>query len=605
VDAVMEDERLTLERSKSGSWTARVTADDGTSAYLHSRYDPEAEAKRFVAAVPVEEKYCFVVSGMGLGHQVRALLDRLTGDRFIIVAEPSTAMIATALTCVDLHEAIAARKLIILTDDDKQRLHDRLKDLSALLMLGAQFVRHAPSMRAGQAGHAAITRAISDFVTYTRMTLTTLVANARITCRNIAMNLPTYVSTPPIQLLKNRFAGDPAVIISAGPSLRGSLDGLRGLKGRAVLCAVQTTLRPLLQHGIVPDFVTSLDYHEMSRKFFDEIGDVSEVHLVAEPKATWHVVDHYPGPISLLDNHWARLVVGDELGARDGLKAGATVAHLALYLAVYMGCDPIIFVGQDLAYPGHVYYVPGVEIHRAWRGELNRFCTMEMKEWERIVRTRPILRRVGGVLGDALYTDELLFTYLEQFEADIAAIPRRVINTSEGGAMIRGTEPMSLEAAAERFCARPVEPSRFGYRATTQWRDASRIAAAAGQIALRIDELRRAEAVCEELLSLFGELEKLTGDAKRFNQRLVRVDELRAKVYAETRAYQLISSYSQFAELRRYSADRRIGGEALEDVARAKRQLTRDAEFITAVRDGAKELAVMLEEAGGRLKAEE
>jgi hypothetical protein len=229
---------------------------------------------------------------------------------------------------------------------------------------------------------------------------------------------------------------------------------------------------------------------------------------------------------------------------------------------------------------------------------------MEMKEWERIVRNRPILRRVQGVSGEELYTDELLFTYMEQFEADIAALPRRVINTSEHGAMIRGTETMSLDVAVEQFCARPIDPGRFAYRHSTCWRDGSKLTPAAEQIGLRVAELRQAATVCDELLSLFKELDGLTGDPARFNQRLVRVDELRAKVYAETRAYQLISSFSQFAELRRFSADRRIGGEELEDVERAKRQLARDTEFITAVRDGARDLESVLEESLKRLTVE-
>ena len=76
-------------------------------------------------------------------------------------------------------------------------------------------------------------------------------------------------------------------------------------------------------------------------------------------------------------------------------------AHLAFYLTKYLGCDPIIFVGQDLAYTGHVFYVPGVEIHRSWRSELNRFHTMEHKEWERIVRNRlDMLWEAGLLAGD-------------------------------------------------------------------------------------------------------------------------------------------------------------------------------------------------------------
>jgi hypothetical protein len=507
------------------------------------------------------------------------------------------ALLATALTCTDLADLIASNRLIILTDDDKTRLHSRLKQHNTLMMLGAHFVQHPPSMRVSESQHGAITKAVAEFVTYMRMTLVTLVSNSKITCKNIAMNLVNYVSTPPIDLLRDRFTDNPAIVISAGPSLSRNIDQLGDLKGRAVLCAVQTVIKPLIQRGIVPDFVTSLDFHEMSRKFFEGVGDLHGTHLVAEPKATWHVVDGYPGPVSLLDNTWARLLVGDNLAGRDGLKAGATVAHLAFYLAVYLGCDPIIFVGQDLAFTGHVFYVPGVEIHQSWRSELNRFNTIEQKEWDRIVRNRPILRRVRGICGGQLYTDELLFTYLEQFEKDIAEVPRRVINASEGGAVLRGTETMTLREATEQFCTRPIDPARFAYRETTRWRDGRRLGATRDELGQRISELDDAVGLCDELLGLLRKLDGLTDDPPRFNRRLVRVDELRALVSRESRAYRMVNAFAQLAELRRFSADRRINTSQAKDAERAKQQIARDIDFITGIREGAVELKPVLSDA--------
>jgi len=601
VDAVRDDQRIPLEPTRSGVWTARVPTPDGATAYLHSRYDPVAEAERFAASVPIEDKYCFVVAGLGLGYHVRALSERLKGDGFILCSEPSIPLLATALTCTDLSEPIASNRLIILTDNDKTRLHSRLKVYNTLMMLGAQFVQHPPSMRIAESQHGVITKAIAEFVTYMRMTLVTLVSNSRITCKNIAMNLVNYVTTPPIDILRDRFTGNPAIVISAGPSLSRNIDQLGRLKGRVVLCAVQTTLMPLIQRGIVPDFVTSLDFHEMSRKFFEGVGDLRGTHLVAEPKATWTVVDDYPGPVSLLDNNWARLLIGDELAGRDGLKAGATVAHLAFYLAVYLGCDPIIFVGQDLAFTGHVFYVPGVEIHQAWRSELNRFNTIEQKEWDRIARNRPILQRVRGAHGGELYTDELLFTYLEQFEKDIAEVPRRVINATEGGAVIRGTEMMTLREATQRFCTSPIDPERFAYRETTLWRDGSRLGVTRAELERRVKELDDAVELCEELLALLRELDGLTHDPLRFNRRLIRVDELRTKVYRESRAYRMVNAFAQLAELRRFSADRRINTSDAEDAERAKQQIARDIDFITGVRDGAVELRPILSDAVSRV----
>jgi hypothetical protein len=470
------------------------------------------------------------------------------------------------------------------------------------MMLGTKVLTHAPSARVAEAAHQTVVTAITEFITYTRMGLMTLVSNSKTTCRNIAMNLAKYVTTPPIDLLKDRFAGCPGVVVSAGPSLSRNIDQLAALKGHALLFAVQTALRPLMDRGIVPDFVTSLDFHEMSAKFFQGVGDLRNVHLVVEPKASWHVLDPYPGPISLLDNSWARLVLGDDLAARGGLPAGATVAHLAFYLAVHLGCDPIIFVGQDLAFTGHVFYVPGVEIHRAWRGELNRFNSIEQKEWDRIARNRPILRKVSGVDGIDLYTDELLFTYLEQFERDIAAAPCEVINATQGGAHIRGTTATPLADAVAKFCTAPIDDSHWAYRSATKWNDDSRLPAAATALEARLSELDEAVELCDQLLTILDELKSLTHEPDRFNARLIRVDELRTRVAADSRAYQIINAATQLAEFRRFSADRRIEADELSHVEKAKRQIERDVEFITAVREGAIEVRPILEAALTRVR---
>lgn len=605
VDAVNDDERVPLEPTRSGAWTAAVPAPDGTRVYLHSRYDPLADAERFAAGVEIEDKFCFVVLGFGLGYHVRALLQRLTGDTVVVCVEPSLPLLAAALTCVDVSDVLAARRLIILTDDDKARLHDRLRQHAALMMLGAQIVRFPPALRLGEEVHNAVCRSITEFVSYTRMSLVTLVANARITCRNIAMNLGTYVSTPPIDMLRDRFRGVPGVVVSAGPSLSRNIDLLSEAKGNAILCAVQTALKPLMQRGIVPDFVTSLDYHEMSARFFEGLAGLEQVHLVVEPKVTWHVLDRYPGPVSVTHSDWAELLLGESLASRGGLKSGATVAHLAFYLLAYMGCDPIIFVGQDLAFTGHVFYVPGVEIHRAWWSELNRFQTMEMKEWERIARNRPILRRVQGYGGTTLYSDELLFTYLEQFEKDIAAVPMRVINATEGGARIRGTQELTLREALSLHCTAPLDPQRWSYRSAVRWRDETRLEAARQQLSQRLAELEEAVLVCDELLTLLEELKGLTHDPPRFNQRLVRVDELRTKIHQSSRAYRIINSATQLAEFQRFTADRRLSTAKPDQAERARRQIERDVQFIGSVRSGAVEVRGILAEALDRLGTRE
>ncbi len=587
VDAVMDDERLPVTATRSGDWTATVTTPQGRRCYLHSRYDPPAEAEKLIADVPFDDNYCFMIGGFGLGYHVRAAFERLKGDAIMIVFEPSVVVLATALACVDLSDVIASEKMMIFTGVDKAELHERLVPFNALIMLGVQMIAHPPSQQIAGEFHTTARTLFTEFVSYTRVALVTLVTNAQITCRNIANNLPTYVASPPIDCLRNRFAGNPAIIVSAGPSLRKNIHRLDGVKGRAVIIAVQTTYKVLRQRGIVPDFVVSLDYHEMSRRYFEGVEPSDEVHLVAEPKATWHVIDAFRGPVSLLDNTFARLLLGDELAGRDGLTPGATVAHLAFYLARYAGCNPIIFVGQDLAYTGHVYYVPGVEMHQTWRSEINRFNTMEMKEWERLVRTREMLRKVQDADGRELYTDELLFTYLEQFEKDFVGCPAALINATEGGVHMRGTEPMPLQAALDRYCREPIPPARFAYRRDVKWRDPTRRRPARDQLAARLEEVKTVGDICDEMSGLLGELKGLVDNPDRFNRRLTRVDELRTLLRSSERAYRIICMASQLAELQRFTADRKLkalaGGSETE---RALAQIARDTQFVKSVRDG-------------------
>src|SRR5205085_4399632 len=138
------------------------------------------------------------------------------------------------------------------------------------------------------------------------------------------------------------------------------------------------------------------------------------------------------------------------------LPSGATVAHLAYYLAEHCGCDPIIFIGQDLGFSDGLCYAPGTSYDDVWNSELSRFCSIEMKQWEQIVRDRNILRRTVDHAGRPTYTEERLFTYLQQFERDFAKSSARIIDATEGGVMKRGATAMTFADAIAAYCTQPV-----------------------------------------------------------------------------------------------------------------------------------------------------
>jgi hypothetical protein len=291
IDDLPLDAGAEVEASRSGPVTARTLTEDGRSVYLHSRYDPLKEAERFADAAEVEDRSCILVCGLGLGYHVDALFRRMHEEAAMLVMEPSVELIKTALEHVDLSEALDSARVFLLCELDPNQIHERMNSFGARTMLGTHLVTHGPSEQTAGAFHQAMRQALTDYLSYSKVSLQTLVQNARITNTNVANNLVTYVTTPPIDVVKNRFAGCPAIIVAAGPSLVNNIDLLAEAKGRAVIIAVQTTFKTLLSRGIVPDFVTSLDYAEISRRFFEGVEDFRGVHLIAEPKATCGVVD--------------------------------------------------------------------------------------------------------------------------------------------------------------------------------------------------------------------------------------------------------------------------------------------------------------------------
>ena len=64
---------ISMETAKTGLPTMKVVADGGSTHLLHSRYDPEAEARTAVESFPSDERGQIVVLGFGLGYHAAAL----------------------------------------------------------------------------------------------------------------------------------------------------------------------------------------------------------------------------------------------------------------------------------------------------------------------------------------------------------------------------------------------------------------------------------------------------------------------------------------------------------------------------------------------------
>src|SRR5690242_17600730 len=103
---------------------------------------------------------------------------------------------------------------------DKADIFTRLMQHSATVAMAFEAVNHSPSLQIAPDFHRQTQTWIDEFKAFARTNISTLVINGRRTAENVSRNLPWYIATPSLSRLKDCFKGKPAVIVSAGPSLR-------------------------------------------------------------------------------------------------------------------------------------------------------------------------------------------------------------------------------------------------------------------------------------------------------------------------------------------------------------------------------------------------
>jgi hypothetical protein len=581
------------EPSKSGPPTVSAPSADGRVVQLHSRYKPLEEAKQLVDSLSFDDGAAYFVHGFALGYHVEQLFDRAGREAILCIVEPDLAMLRTAFELRDFSDLIRSGRAVWLWREDKADVFNKLNPHQPLVSLGFQRLPHPPSVQRHPEFHAQVQGWVTEFEAYAKTTVNTLVINSRRTAENVAANLPWYVATPSLARLQGAYQKQPAIIVSAGPSLRKNKHLLKDAQEKAVLIAVQTTLQPLLEMDVEPHFVTSLDYHDICMRFFEKLPPTLKTELVAEPKATPAIFDMNPGPLSLLGNETAELLLAEMELKKARLQSGATVAHLAYYLAEHLGCEPIIFIGQDLGFSDGLCYAPGTSYDDVWRPEFSRFCTVEMKQWEQIVRERPILRKVPDQQGRPMYTEERLFTYLQHFERDFAQTKTQIIDATEGGALKRGTTVMPLAEALSRFCARPLgakHPKHPGLR----W---DRLDECIASLEKRRDEAKQIQQISRDTLPLLEEVRDHIANQARVNRAIAKIDALRTRINALGACYSLVMQLTQKTELERFKSDRKIAAAKVDGVELQRRQADRDIANVRAVLEAGREFENLVENA--------
>ncbi|MDR3562377.1 MAG: DUF115 domain-containing protein [Negativicutes bacterium] len=435
--------------SRTGLPTVRVTADNGRAVFLHSSVDPVKEAQRIASGLSVEPGAVIVVNGFGLGYLVEAILTTVDEKIPLFVLEPDSDLFCTAMKTRDLRHVISSERVYILKSD-------------AVDTVKAKFARFFNADRynkieiAGLPGNQTVYRDffrnidsfIYDVINTKLLNMVTLIKLGGNMLSNGVLNLPNYYTHPGVIDLFDRFANIPTIIVSAGPSLNKNIHLLHEAKGKAVILAVGTAVKALQKQGIEPDFIISVDPHPLNYEHFRAIN-TEKACLIADINSNYMIQANYKGPMFVAG--WLPVMhgLGDVIETKGILESGGSVANSAFALAYKIGADPIILVGQDLAYSrdGHS--------HAAGTNYESNVITEAEQE------TMAYLK-VKANDGGQVITGRNFYQFLCFFESWIRQKPdRNYINATEGGALIEGTKILTLREVLDQYCLEPIDVQKI------------------------------------------------------------------------------------------------------------------------------------------------
>ncbi|EAK7709998.1 motility associated factor glycosyltransferase family protein [Campylobacter jejuni] len=253
-------------------------------------------------------------------------------------------------------------------------------------------------------------------------------------------NIPSMLESIPFQRIlnerKNKFEN--AIVVSAGPSLAKQLPLLKAYQDKAVIFCADGALSMLEKEGIIPDYVTNLDFTDLAMKFFQNKENLKQSIIALECATHPNVARSLKAENCMIILRNKALYQRFNLNDFGYIDTGTHVSHFSYTLALALGFKNIILIGQDLAFDekGNSHS-KGFSYGEQFNGE----------------KTVPTLKTQayagkGEVLTHIAWNDyriklEYFFACNEQ--------KAKFYNATEGGARINFTEELSFKECCEKL----------------------------------------------------------------------------------------------------------------------------------------------------------
>lgn len=445
-----EEAKFTFSEEMSEDGYKILVVDDG----LHRRYlgGKRSCIKPIEAWIKylgnVENGSIFIEMGLGNPEYLNKMCETLPDATTIVVYEPSWEIFKNVLERFDLTKAIKSKKSIVFLVQglNEKMIYSVLKRLITVERLPYLRTISLPNynylcMEKMKEFTSVLLRICED----ERISLNTNLLFSSIKGQNAIRNAKYVVDGYSTLDFCDPFPKDlPAIVVAAGPSLNKNIEELKKAQGKALIIAVDTAIKPLINAGIKPDMYAIVD--ALKPVELVDIDGAEDIPLLTSAVASTAVLDKHKGKkIFFAEGEPLIDIMFSTHGVPFAtIPCGGSVATTAFAFAYMIGFETIILVGQDLALTGNKTHAKGTfsdeEIEINTEGAL-----LVEGNYEKLVPTLPDL--------DAFR--KWYNWYIKGIKDSGGKL--HVVNATEGGAKIENTEITTLKEAIDKYCKTEVD----------------------------------------------------------------------------------------------------------------------------------------------------
>lgn len=442
---------------------------------IHSTNGAETEAKKIFKSTKDDPNTIHLIYGLGLGYLFKEFCENSRGK--IILFEPDIEMLRLTLDVVDFSKELAQKNVFIVSNFETLEIvfynTYAYGGKTKMHFLNFHKLKYPNRIQAVKDEITRLHSIISSNTNFQKQ-------NNYLFLNNTIDALEKKVQIPPLSVLKNKFENIPAIIVSAGPSLGKNIEILKKYQDKAIIFCVGTAYKTLMKSGIKPDFLNVIEMYDCSTQI--ENQSTEDVNFISEAYTNkkFHEFQYKSKFLTLskenIANIWFSKLIKENI---DIYETKGTVSYNALNSAKILGCNPIILLGQDLAYTDGKCYAensaysslrcqmnpttnkPEIVVdnfedyRRSVFGDEHSYDEEKQKNYveHKLTELNESLAFVKGQNGNILPTEQGYALFIEYFK-DFAKRNNEsttLINASIDGAYIDGYEHLPLEVAIE-FC---------------------------------------------------------------------------------------------------------------------------------------------------------